>query len=181
MTTALIRLAVVGAALSMAVVLAGCSPAGDSATPGAMSESPAATPDDSTTGSPKEPAQQAASCEWDLPQLPAGAATAPEGTAGDLASVLIGSWQHTHFDSGDGFESLDKDIRYVFPSTEQLIYCQHVPGITDHAETTAAFTLEGSTILPPSPHTGFEVLAWSDDSMLWQNNLDGSTYLLVRR
>lgn len=66
-------------------------------------------------------------------------------------------------------------------SAEQLIYCQHVPGATDHAENSAVITLEGSTITPPSPHKGFEVLAWSEDTMLWKNNyIASTTYLLVR-
>lgn len=172
-------------AIGLAFALAGCAPALDSAEPGGATSpsptvSPSATPGSGTSGTEKSP-EQAASCEWDSPQLPAAAAVAPKGTVGDLAIALIGSWQHTHFDSGTGFEEVSKDIRYVFPSTEQLIYCQHVPGVTDHAENAAAYTLEGSTILPPSPHPGFEALAWSGDSMLWKNNRDGSTYLLVRR
>lgn len=177
------RLTAAGAALTIALAMTGCASAVDLPAPGATtvdgsSDSPSATPGAGT----EEPTQQAASCEWDLPQLAAGDPVAPGGTAGDLATVLVGSWQHTHIDEGDGFEAVDEDIRYVFPSAEQLIYCQHVPGATDHAENKVAITLDGSTILPPSPHKGFEALAWSADTMLWGNNyIDGVTYLLVRR
>lgn len=128
---------------------------------------------------PAGPTEQAASCEWDIPAVTADA-TLPIGQTGDLATVLIGSWQHTHFDSGDGWEVLDKDIRYVFPTPGQLIYCQHVPGITDHAENSTTHTLEGTLIAPPS-HKGFDATAWSADRMVWTNNYDGSSYLLVRR
>lgn len=177
------RLTVTGAALTIILALAGCAPAVDSEAPGdtpsnGSTESPAATPESET----EEPTQQAASCEWDLPQLSASDPVAPEGTEGDLATVLVGSWQHTYIDEGNGFEAVTKDIRYVFPSAEQLIYCQHVPGVTEYAENKAAITLDGTTILPPSPHKGYEVLAWSANTMLWQNNyIDGVTYLLVRR
>lgn len=106
---------------------------------------------------------------------------APEGQAGELADVLIGSWQHTHIDGGAGFEAVSKDIRYVFPSTDQILYCQHVPGVTDHAENSAAVTLEGTYIGLPAPAKGYEVLAWGKDSMLWLNPYDNSHYLLIRR
>jgi len=146
------------------------------------SQNPGETPAPETDApaEPAGPAEQADSCEWDLDRVTADA-TPPSGQAGDLAMVLIGSWQHTHFDTGNGMEANTNDIRYVFPSVDDLIYCQHVEGITDHAENRASISLDGTVIQPPSPHPGFEVMAWSADRMLWKNNFDGSTYLLVRR
>lgn len=183
--TTLRRLTVASAALALALGLAGCAPEVDSAAPGdtdASTESPGDSNENEPEDEPEAPSQQAASCEWDVPQLAAQDPIAPEGTEGDLATVLVGAWQHTHIDDGGGFEAVDEDIRYVFLSAEQLIYCQHVPGATDHAENSAVITLEGSTIMPPSPHKGFEVLAWSEDTMLWKNNyIASTTYLLVRR
>jgi hypothetical protein len=165
-------------AAGLALGLTGClgqpitgTPAPDTTAP--ETSAPAA---DDTTG----PAEQVDSCEWEKPGTSSDA-TLPSGHVGELAAVLIGSWQHTHYDSGDGMEQVDNDIRYVFPAPGELIYCQHVPGVTDHAESRAAFTLDGSLISPPSPHKGFEVTAWSADRMAWTNNLDGSTYLLIRR
>lgn len=172
-----------GTALTLA--LTGCIGApvngGPVTDPAPVESAPAST----EPGEPAEPAEpagpveQAASCEWDIPAVTANPAP-PTGQDGDLATVLIGSWQHTHFDSGDGWEVLDKDIRYVFPEPGKMIYCQHVPGITDHAETSTTHTLEGTLIAPPS-HKGFDVTAWSANGMVWTNNYDGSSYLLVRR
>lgn len=183
------RLGLSGCALLVAALLAGCAadielnpgpvPGGEVSTPTAPQVDPTGPGD----AEEERPAEQAASCEWERPTLvPAAAPAVPEGRSGELRTVLIGSWQHTHLDSGSGLTPVeDKDIRYVFPAADQLIYCQHVPGITDHAENRAPISLDGDTILPPSPHPGFEVLAWSGDTMLWQNNFDGSQYLLVRR
>lgn len=181
------RLTAASAALTLALALAGCAPAVDSIAPGgttpdASAETPGNPNENEPGDEPDAPAQQAASCEWDAPKLPEQTPVAPEGTAGDLATVLVGSWQFTHYDEGNGFEPMDDtDIRYVFPSADHLIYCQHVPGATEHAENEADITIEGTTIFPPSPHKGFGVLAWSADTMLWQNNYDDSTFLLVRR
>lgn len=179
--TRLLSTVAVAAALSLAV--SGCvgPPVTGPATPGG----PAPTAPAGETGSPGAsepgaPRVQADSCEWELPRVNADAVT-PSGQSGELVSVLIGSWQHTHFDTGSGWESTSNDLRYVFPAEDRMIYCQHVPGITDHAENRAGISLEGALIQPPSPHPGFEVVAWSTDTMLWVNHFDDSRYLLVRR
>lgn len=176
------RLPAAALAAALAFTVAGCVgppvTSGDAPTPPAgTTQSPSASeaPDDDTPSAPV-----ADSCDWDSEAV-AASAEAPTGEAGALENVLIGSWQHTHFDSGDGWEPASNDLRYVFVSTEQLLFCQHVPGITEHAENRAAISLEGNLIQPPSPHPGFEVLAYSADRMLWLNNFDGSQYLLVRR
>ena len=128
------------------------------------------------------PRQQAEDCGWDVPVLASSAVTLPSGADGELGVRLVGSWQHTHFDSGGGFEPIDgKDIRYVFPSTERMFYCQHVPGITEFAEQGADITLDGQSIVLPGSHPGFTVQEWNDSSMVWVNNMDGSLYLLQRR
>lgn len=128
-----------------------------------------------------EPRKQAESCDWDKNAV-SGAAKAHSDTAGDLKTVIVGSWQHTHFDSGNGYEALsNKDIRYVFPSADRLLYCQHVPGITNHAENAANISWKGNSFAPPGGAPGWEVVAWSDDSMVWINKMDDSKYLLKRR
>lgn len=130
-----------------------------------------------------EPRTQAEDCDWDgaavstasIPELPGE-------QAGTLQDVIIGSWQHTHFDSGAGFEAIEgKDIRYVFPAADRLLYCQHVPGITDHASNAATFTWDGERIALPGGAPGYTVTAWNDSVMLWTNHTDDSTYLLQRR
>lgn len=179
------RLARVALVSLIALGVSGCVGPPMSGVPSASTPPDSQEPAASETDAPAEPTgpagpvEQAASCEWDIPAITAAAA-APTGQDGELATVLIGSWQHTHIDSGDGWETLDKDIRYVFPAPGQLIYCQHVPGITDHAENSTTHTLEGTLIAPPS-HKGFDATAWSADRMVWTNNYDGSRYLLARR
>lgn len=128
------------------------------------------------------PRQQSEDCEWDVPALASPAVSLPSEGDGDLGVRLVGAWQHTHFDSGSGFEPIDgKDIRYVFPSTERMLYCQHVPGITEFAEQGTDISLEGQAIALPGSHPGFTVREWNDSSMVWVNNMDGSLYLLQRR
>ncbi|MEO7348392.1 MAG: hypothetical protein ABIW32_00790, partial [Terrimesophilobacter sp.] len=112
-----------------------------------------------------------------------GSAKAPSGREGDLAIALIGSWQHTHTDSGSGFEALKTttDIRFVFPSTKRLLYCQDVAGATSQAENSVNISLDGAEIVLPSPASGYGVVAWDANTMVWTNNRDGSLYLLQRR
>lgn len=169
-------------AAALALTVAGCVgppvTSGDAPNPAAgAAESPTAS-EPAADETPSAPV--ADSCDWESEAVSASA-EAPTGEAGALEEVLPGAWQHTHFDSGEGWEPASNDIRYVFPSTDQLLYCQHVPGITEHAENRASISLDGNLIQPPSPHPGFEVLAFSADRMLWLNHFDGSKYLLVRR
>jgi hypothetical protein len=96
--------------------------------------------------------------------------------------VLVGSWQHTHTSEGAGFEEVTNDHRYVFPSPERMLYCQHVPGATDHAENAADVTLNGTEIELPGGKYGYTVTAWSEDTMLWDHPVGGGyVYLLQRR
>lgn len=132
--------------------------------------------DESVDGDQARPATVPAECGWDSPAI-TGSGSEPTGMPADLQSALIGAWQHVSIDG----DPVSKDIRYVFPEPGVMLYCQDVPGITDQAQTSAAITIEGTTIMPPSPHPGFEILAINDDAMLWKNNQLGDTYYLVRR
>lgn len=189
MKTGLKQWAVLAAAL--ALIITGCGspsttePAEDDPSAGADTAEPS-TGDSSTESEPEEepaapePRTQEETCDWDSPALELGSA-APASQEGDIATVIIGSWQHTHFDAGAGYEPVTNDIRYVFPSVETLLYCQHVPGITDHAENSAMVTLNGTSIDLPNGAPGYEISAWSDDAMVWVNRMDDSLYLLQRR
>lgn len=179
-----------GAALTGAAMLLilGCAPeaqdnSGSANAKGSISsESDASNGAEPEVGEEATPRQQSEDCGWELPTLASPAASLPSGGEGELGMRLPGAWQHTHIDSGGGFESIDgKDIRYVFPSTERMLYCQHVPGVTDFAEQGTEITLEGQSIVLPGSHPGFTVQDWSDSSMVWVNNMDGSLYLLQRR
>ena len=133
----------------------------------------------------EEPAQaprtQAESCEWDTSGSTGGSSAAPSGQEGDLDSIIIGVWQHTHYDSGAGYEPLDtEDIRFVFPSLDRMLYCQHVPGITDYAENAGDISWEDTGIVLPTGSVGYTVTSWDQNTMVWNNHLDGSSYLLQR-
>ncbi|NLA64899.1 MAG: hypothetical protein GX862_02990 [Leucobacter sp.] len=180
--------AIIAAALLSACAAEAEPPASggaDGAAPSAAAPSDAAAGESGESGAqPGEPVvrEQAETCGWELAALTAEVPELPSGQTGELQDVIIGAWQHTHFDSGSGFEQLaNEDIRYVFPSTDRLLYCQHIPGITEHAENAASITLEATKIVLPGGHPGFVVTHWSDDTMLWNNPTDGSTYVLQRR
>lgn len=165
----------------LAVMTACGSSSDDEAKPTTTAAVTPSEASDDVAEEPVGPREQAESCEWDA-EIVGGAAKATSEQSGDLKTLIIGSWQHTHFDTGSGYESLDsKDIRYVFPSADRLLYCQHVPGVTDHAENAANITWNKNSFAPPGGSAGWEVLSWNDDSMVWNNKLDGSKYLLKRR
>lgn len=129
-------------------------------------------------------ASQAESCDWDNAKIDYGAdAGMPSEPGSAPAAAIIGAWQHTHIDTGSGFEPLSQgtDIRYVFPSTTRLLYCQDVTGATNQAENAVDIEINGTSIVLPAPATGYEMTAWTAESMLWTNERDGSTYLLRRR
>lgn len=175
------------------LLLAGCgarSPAG-TPVPGPNTEQPPTA--DSNASAAEEPAtepvdeeaqddqSQEETCDWDAPRL-SGPAEAPEGREGDLPTMLVGSWQHTHTDEGAGFEEVANDHRFVFPAPDRMLYCQHVPGATDHGENAADIVLNGTKIELPGGKYGYTVLAWDEDTMLWDNPVGGGyVYLLQRR
>ncbi len=184
---------IVGALAASALVLGGCA-----AEPGAGAPRPAPpAPSSAATGpaaaepdvaEPTTPAPAAVTqdetCDWGSGRLASGSADAvPSAPGGDLTTALIGAWQHTHIDTGSGYEAVSPttDIRYVFPSTARLLYCQDVENATSQAENTADITLDGTELVLPSPATGYAVTAWDADTMVWTNHRDGSTYLLKRR
>ena len=123
------------------------------------------------------------SCDWDSGRLSsADASDAPAAEGSDLAQAILGSWQHTHIDTGGGFEPVGPtvDIRFVL-SPDQFLYCQNVEGATDQAEISAPLKLDGVELVLPSPASGYAVTAWTDNTMVWLNHFDGSLYLLQRR
>lgn len=173
--------AVIGAALASVLLLSGCA-AADSH-PGDADNTNPQVPSAETSEAPQA-ATQEETCDWDSARLPSGSAgSVPSAAGADLAVALIGSWQHTHIDSGQGFEDVapTTDIRYVFPSASTLLYCQDVEGATSQAENAAAITIDGEDILLPAPASGYTATAWTADTMVWTNNRDGSIYLLKRR
>lgn len=136
-------------------------------------------PEDSSD-SAAEAVVQAADCGWEMPRI-AGSGSAPSDPPSELATRIIGAWQHTYFSEGGAQTATLPDIRYIFPSEGGLIYCQDIPGSTSSSEARTDFVIEGTFIKLPDDHPGFEVIAISDDAMLWINHIDGSEYLLERR
>ena len=96
--------------------------------------------------------------------------------------ALLGSWQHTHINEGGGFKPLKPttDIRFVL-SSDTFLYCQDVQGATKRGENSAPMSLEGAEIVLPSPASGYAVVAWNENTMVWINHYDDSLYLLQRR
>lgn len=173
---------IAAAFLTCVLALTGCAA---ETTPGANGQQ-----DPKSPSSPSEPAEakiepvtQEETCDWNTARLDSGSADAPAAAGSDLETVLIGSWQHTHIDSGAGYEAVKPttDIRYVFPSTSRLLYCQDVKGATAQAENAVNIELAGTELVLPSPATGYSVTAWDADTMVWTNHRDGSLYLLKRR
>ena len=178
------------AILTSALVLTGCAgesffeadaPVTGTTAPGNGSSTPQAP--EAEAKPEVKPVNQEETCDWGSARTNSGSTKAPSGQSGELANVLIGSWQHTHTDSGSGYEALKPttDIRFVFPSTTRLLYCQDVAGATSQAENPANISLDGTELVLPSPATGYGVVAWDANTMVWKNNRDGSLYLLQRR
>src|SRR5690606_20384788 len=156
---------------------------------GAASESPATGAEQPGSDAPDAeddaddtPRSQAETCDWDSPELRAAVGTVPQINDGDPRDMIVGSWQHTHFDTGKGYEEVSADIRYVFPSSDRLLYCQHVEGVTDHAENATDITWDDMKIvIPGGVAPGWHVMSWDADTMVWLNHADQSHYLLQRR
>lgn len=129
------------------------------------------------------PAEVDPNCDWDSQRLAAGdASDEPAGEGSDLGQAILGSWQHTHIDEGSGFVALKPttDIRFVL-SSDRVLYCQDVEGATNQSENSAPLILEGDEIVLPSPATGYKVVAWNENTMVWLNHRDDPLYLLQRR
>lgn len=149
--------------------------------PRAAADSKASAAEEPIDEETQDGPSQEETCDWESPRLSAPA-EAPEGQEGQLPTVLVGSWQHTHTDEGDGFEDVVNDHRFVFSAPERMLYCQHVPGATDHDENAADVVLNGTKIELPGGKYGYTVLAWDEDTMLWDNPVGGGyVYLLQRR
>lgn len=127
------------------------------------------------------PAVQEETCDWDSPALVTDPVHIDSQQEGDLKSVIIGAWQHTHIDDGQGFEAVNNDLRFIFPSAERMLYCQDVPGITDRAQNAIDISWQDTTIYFPGSGASYTVEFWNDDTMVWNNEVITSTYLLKRR
>src|SRR5690606_26149995 len=82
------------------LAITGCSmtPPADETSPGAAAEAEA--PENEPEAEPAgDDGTQEETCDWESPRI-SGTAEAPEGQAGELAEVLVGSWQHTHTSEG---------------------------------------------------------------------------------
>lgn len=139
--------------------------------------------DPAEPSSPAEPITQEETCDWESPAMTSGSTAAPQDQNGELATALIGAWQHTHINEGSAFEPVGAgtDIRYIFPSSSRLLYCQDVAGATHQAENATDLTIEGTTLILGASGVSYGVVAWDANAMVWKNHRDGSLYLLQRR
>ena len=180
------QVSTVGALLACAFLLTGCaaeSTTGSAGGTGPDNSSPASNPPAEPNEPDAAPVTQEATCDWDSDKLTADAPPAPTSTDGDLATAIIGAWQHTHIDEGSGYKPLKPttDIRFVFPSTTTMLYCQNVASFSTPSERQVTMSLDGLEIILPEPATGYAVTAWDANTMVWENHRDGTFYLLQRR
>lgn len=159
----------------------GTSSPSPSATASASDTGPAAdtadeTDPDETESTAPEPDAPAADCDWDSPPV-AGPVDVPSGQEGELADAVIGAWQLVAIDG----EPVEEDIRYVFPSDSEVLYCQDVPGATPQAVNAGEYTLDGDVIVMNGGAATYTALKWGADVMTWNNDRLGNTYLLARR
>lgn len=181
------HVAAIAMAAAATCVLAGCAQGstpqldeGTSTTPSAAQEASSAPEEESPAEAGDENSQEE-TCDWDSPKI-SGAAEATDAQDGDLAEVLVGSWQHTHTDEGSGFEEVTNDHRFVFPAPDRMLYCQHVPGATEHQENATDVVLNDTRIEWGGGDYGYTVMAWDADTMVWDNPVGGGyVYLLQRR
>lgn len=164
--------------------LAGCATEGGSVNEVQHGQSLDSEPDlPSNDDADEQPpaAAQEETCDWESPKLSAPA-DIPDGQLGELSEVLVGAWQHTHTDDGSGFEEVANDHRYVFSSPDRMLYCQHVPGATEHEENAANVVLNDTAIELPGGKYAYTVMAWDQDTLVWDNPVGGGyVYLLQRR
>jgi hypothetical protein len=179
------RFGIAAGAMSILLLLGGCAAGvgvgGQTSAPSETSIDAEATPGDDAGVSNAMPQSQEESCGWDASRLSTGVPDVPKSGDVELQSSIVGAWQHTHFDTGSGYEAVSHDIRYVFPSSDRLLYCQHVPGVTEYAENAADVTWDNTRIVIGGSTPRFEVLSWNATTMIWLNLADDSHYLLQRR
>lgn len=125
-------------------------------------------------------------CNWDSPAVVVDAAVDPDAKDGELAELLVGAWQRTGYDIGEGYqmyssdgESADRDYRFFFTADGEYLFCQNTPE-TDHGERRGDFTLEEAT-LDLSDDGSYTALSWNEENMTWKNHLSGATVYLQRR
>lgn len=179
---------VMAVSLLVAAMAAGCSKDSEESASEPQGSTPSATGEASeppASEAPEEteagPRTQAADCDWGSAPIK-GSGKAVKGQDGDLAEVLVGAWQHTHIDTGSGFKPLKagEDIRYIFPSSSQLMYCQDIKGVLEKQDTTADLKIQGPKLVFPG-NPGYKVIAWDDSTMVWVNLRGNEKYLLARR
>lgn len=161
--------------LASSVMLVGCVPGQES--------SPSPTPSEPAQSAPEAPAEEP-SCDWDSPKLVTDTLKIPQGQEGDLATVIIGSWQETHYKSGDTFYPVKEgtDIRDVFTSAGMTLTCESIEGFTHQKEGRIhSFNVEGSKVRYFGYPNTYTMLAWDANSIVWKIDGKDTVTLLQRR
>lgn len=174
-----------------ALILSGCAAEPEDAPSDATAEAPIeAAPTEQEEAEEEEPeaepeaATQEKTCDWDTAALrPGSTGEVPTSADGDINTAIIGAWQHTHIDEGDGFYEVGEgtDIRFVFPSPTEFLYCQDIAGVLEERQIDATVVIENNEISRPDSDPVYVAQAWSDDTLVLTNMLDQSLYLLKRR
>ncbi len=164
------------AASALALGLSSCAVSGETTTPSSSEKS----------DSPVDASSQASGsvCNWDETRLIVADFTPPTGQQGDLAEILVGEWQYTHYDLGlgGGWESWedDNDRRYVYADATELVYCVIAKSGDSPSELGATYTVVGDQITLDNGN-GSTAVAWTKDVLLLSNHYDDSLELFHRR
>lgn len=176
-----------------ALILSGCAAEPEDAPSDATAEAPMeAAPTEQEEAEAEEPeaepepeaATQEKTCDWDTDALrPGSTGEVPTSADGDINTAITGAWQHTHIDEGDGFYEVGEgtDIRFVFPSPTEFLYCQDIAGVLEERQIEATIVIENNGFGRPDSEQLYVAQAWSDDTLVLTNMLDQSLYLLQRR
>lgn len=124
-------------------------------------------------------------CDWGSAALSPGAPpTIPTTQEGDVNAAIQGFWQHTYIIDPSGEVSpMDfSDNRFVLTDGDTLTYCQHTsdPIEVGPAASRGEYELDGTTIRVDDWEI-YNVAAWSEDILVWDNLLLGGQYVLQRR
>ena len=115
-----------------------------------------------------------------------GAPEVPTDTSGDVAAAVIGLWQHTYTEDGDGNLSEvsddSTDIRFSIPDANTFRFCQQVDILGDEPQINESeLTIDGLKL--DISAAGYTVAGWSDDVLRLHNDYfeDRDEYFLLER
>lgn len=155
----------------------------------APDEATAPSSPESIANSSESPAEDSSQsdgwgCNWDEARLLGADYDLPSDQQGNLAEVLVGHWQFTHYDLGlgGGWEPWvdEEDRRYVYADTGGLIHCVTSSTGGSPSALGATYSVAGDQITLDNGN-GWTAVSWTQDALLLSNHFDDSLELHHRR